>query len=140
MNRPVDYFNQGRLARQDGLPLTACQLRFKAWPYQAWCLGWHLAEIEANVDAGKVDAEPLENNAKTPLDQGFVAHKRGLHLQDNPYDPGSREFGQWELGWREASDPLGAPRGVWHGCLILAAVIIIAAVMWALWSDALNFR
>lgn len=40
MMKPIQYFNQGRLARENGLPATACPLRFKAWPYDAWQLGW----------------------------------------------------------------------------------------------------
>ena len=138
--RPIDYLNQGRQAREDGLSLTACPLRFKAWPYQAWCLGWHLGEIEANVASGAAEAEPLVDNVKTPRQQGQVAYAKGLLIDACPYDPDSHDWHVWRGGWFDADDNAkhadfdancGARR---LACAIYfggGAVIIAAVAMWA---------
>jgi hypothetical protein len=42
--------------------------------------------------------------------EGERAFKRGVDLQDCPYDPGTEAFNQWYDGWMKMSDEYDS----WH--------------------------
>lgn len=46
------------------------------------------------TDPGEKSEEYLE---------GWEAYEWGVSAADNPYDPGTEDFGQWYWGWYEAS-------------------------------------
>lgn len=130
MMKPIQYFNQGRLAREDGLPATACPLRFKAWPYDAWQLGWQLGDIEANVS--NHEAEPLVENVKTPFEQGQIAFIKGIAFEDCPYDQGVDQVA-WQAGYISQSDGdgTGVVRGLFNALKYTVIAAVIVGLMWA---------
>lgn len=133
MNYVHEYFEQGYLARLNNLPITACPLLFKAWPYNAWRLGWQYSDLKINVRDGNVEEHDLERVEKTPFEQGGIAHKNGVAYADCPYGPGEDRV-QWLAGWlaelpppedKPAEEPTSRLRYV-----ILAVILMWAFIMW----------
>ena len=133
---PAGYFNQGYEARKRGLPHSACQLIFKAWPEEYWQLGWRLADIDAMVSKGNIQEQPLERVLKRPFDQGGVAYLNGVDLNDCPYDPSSGDGLHWQAGWiatKSANQPEGKHNG--RGCFwCLYAALTLAVIIIFMWA------
>lgn len=136
MNKtPIQYFNEGRQEALRGLPASACPLRYKAWPYEAWQLGWKLGDMESQVYNGHFDpefsAEPLPDNDKTPFEQGRVAYLKCLRIDACPYDPGCNDAIEWQAGWISCLPvkPSNKPGELYKA---LGLALLIAGILWAL--------
>lgn len=104
MKAPANYFADGMDARAAGKPIHSCPLLFKSWPYDAWRLGWHYADVVRQVPSHYRHEGDLEENVKTPFEQGICHYYEGRSIYDCPYNPGSPDNIAWTSGWLAASE------------------------------------
>ncbi|CAB4131744.1 hypothetical protein UFOVP131_15 [uncultured Caudovirales phage] len=110
------YVQAGFTAGCEGLPATANPLLFDAQPRRLWEAGHSLALLLSSDPL--IDNDELERVSKEPEDQGVVAFRAGVKLEDNPYgfgDPhGTSEevatnaaHTAWDKSWRLAQEQAG---------------------------------
>jgi hypothetical protein len=134
MKKPADYFSDGYSSNRQGLPETACPLRFKGWPYHCWQLGWQYGELERKVSNGDYANQPLDDNDKTPFGQGQVAHMKGVAFADVPYE--GADARAWQLGWISQEPASGIDRKFIYGLLwgTGLSVPLWLLIMWAIYT------
>lgn len=113
MKTPIEYFNDGLLASEQGLSKSACPLIFQSWPRRSWEAGYdfgHLIkgwEFEPESELVRVPAVPLE--------QGANAWRIGRRIEDCPYGLETQDGINWRIGFeaeKTKADPGWSPAPV----------------------------
>lgn len=130
MKTPIDYFTDGYQAAEQGLPVTANPLLWKAWPYEAWGEGWGFFNIYSQLI--NIENEPLERIDKSPHEQGKIAAMKGIAMADCPYGEGTDRTA-WQNGWlcaAEAEADLKLAAMVKTGLTYFAIVVVIGIAIY----------
>ena len=132
MKQPINYFSDGYEAAQRDLPTSSCPLLFMAWPRDAWLAG-HAFYGQFTLKQREPEPAYLDRAPLNVWDQGANAYKRGIAIEDCPYDPTSGDGMIWQAGWvSETPHPL-KHAGKWTRRLEVAiiAAVCIAGLLWA---------
>lgn len=132
---PMQYWLDGYKAAELGLTRESCPLMWNAWPRQSWLAGFDFFTTYAFLAH---EPEPLDYVPADPLGQGKNAYKRGIDIDDCPYNVNSEDGLLWLTGWQNADmqADMSERRDIWIALAdicVAAAITIIIIVGIMLW-------
>lgn len=132
MKTPDSYFLDGYQAASRDLPASSCPLLFNAWPREAWIKG-HRFYGQFVLKQREPEPAKLERVPSNVWEQGANANRKGISIDDCPYEPGSGDSMIWQAGWISVQPETPMPP-IWGAVLpsaLVLALVIIGALLWA---------